>query len=191
MALWGIESNFGTKLGTFQVVPNAGGAVGPVGIAAASGAGTADSVVSADYNLDGFLDLFVTNGFNLRPLGFGGPNKLFRNQGNGNRWVQVDLVGRQSDRGAVGARVYAMTPGLTQMRVQDGSYHRWSQDMPRAHFGLAARILRRAAAQGPVHALGDVADGERAHGESLGLQAMLSMTAQPSASASLEGPGLS
>jgi hypothetical protein len=29
-----------------------------------------------------------------------------------------------------------MTSGLTQMRVQDGSYHRWSQDMPRAHFGL-------------------------------------------------------
>ena len=124
--------------GTFQLVPNAGGATGPVGIAAASGAGTADSVVSADYNVDGFLDLFVTNGFNLRPLGFGGANTLFRNQGNGNRWVQVDLVGTQSDRGATGARVYAMTPGLTQLRVQDGSYHRWSQDMPRAHFGLGA-----------------------------------------------------
>jgi hypothetical protein len=122
--------------GTFQVVANAGGAAGPVGIAVASGAGTADSVVSADYNVDGFLDLFVTNGFNLRPLGFGGANRLFRNQGNGNRWVQVDLVGKQSDAGAVGARVYAMTAGLTQLRVQDGSYHRWSQDMPRAHFGL-------------------------------------------------------
>jgi hypothetical protein len=124
--------------GAFQAVPNAGGATGPVGIAFASGAGTADSVVSADYDLDGFLDLFVANGFNLRPLGVGGPNKLFRNQGNGNRWIQIDLVGKQSDRGAVGARIQAMTPGLTQLRVQDGSYHRWSHDMPRAHFGLGS-----------------------------------------------------
>ena len=34
--------------------------------------------------VDGFLDLFVTNGFNLRPLYIGGPNKLFHNNGNGN-----------------------------------------------------------------------------------------------------------
>ncbi|HET7204911.1 MAG TPA: CRTAC1 family protein [Steroidobacteraceae bacterium] len=134
-----LYENKGT--GTFQMVANAGGAAGPVGIAVASGAGTADSVVSADYDMDGFLDLFVTNGFNLRPLGFGGANKLFRNQGNGNHWVQVDLAATQSDRAAVGARVYAMTSGLTQMRVQDGSYHRWSQDMPRAHFGLGSATL--------------------------------------------------
>ncbi|HWJ05610.1 MAG TPA: CRTAC1 family protein [Steroidobacteraceae bacterium] len=123
--------------GTFQAVANAGGAAGPVGIAVASGAGTADSVVSADYDLDGNVDLFVTNGFNLRPLGYGGPNKLFRNRGNGNNWVQLDLVGTQSDRDAVGAKVYAMAAGKTQLRVQDGSYHRWSQDLRRAHFGLA------------------------------------------------------
>jgi hypothetical protein len=122
--------------GVFTDVANAGGAAGPVGIAVASGAGTADSVANADYDLDGFLDLFVTNGFNLRPLGAGGANRLFRNEGNANHWVQVDLAGTQSDRGAVGARIYAMTAGRTQMRVQDGSYHRWSQDMPRAHFGL-------------------------------------------------------
>ena len=58
--------------GTFAQVPDAGGAAGPVGVAVASGAGTADTAVTADYNLDGFLDLFVTNGFNLRPLQFGG-----------------------------------------------------------------------------------------------------------------------
>jgi hypothetical protein len=122
--------------GTFRSVPEAGGAVGPVGIAVASGAGTADSVVSADYDVDGFVDLFVTNGFNLRPLDTGGPNKLFRNRGNANHWVQVDLVGKQSDRDAVGARVHAMTAGGTQLRVQNGGYHRWSQDLRRAHFGL-------------------------------------------------------
>jgi hypothetical protein len=122
--------------GTFRVVPDAGGALGPVGIAVASGAGTADSVVSADYDVDGFVDLFVTNGFNLRPLDTGGPNSLFRNLGNGNHWIQLDLVATQTDRDAVGAKVYAVTAGRTQLRVQNGGYHRWSQDLRRAHFGL-------------------------------------------------------
>jgi len=124
--------------GTYQAVPDAGGAAGQVGVAFATGAGTADTVVSADYNLDGFLDLFVTNGFNLRPLQFGGENKLFRNAGNANHWVQVDLVGTNSDRDAVGARVYATANGIGQMRIQNGGYHRWAQDYKRSHFGLGS-----------------------------------------------------
>jgi len=51
--------------GTFTAIPDAGGAAGPIGLAISDGAGTADSVVTADYDEDGFLDLFVTNGFNL------------------------------------------------------------------------------------------------------------------------------
>ena len=113
------------------------GAEGPVGVAVASGAGTADSVISGDYDVDGFLDLFVTNGLNLQPRGFGGPNKLFHNNGNANHWVEVDLVGTTSDRDATGAKVYATAGGVTQLRVQNGAYHRWSQDAKRAHFGLA------------------------------------------------------
>jgi hypothetical protein len=122
--------------GTFRAATGAGGARGPVGIAVRSGAGTADSVVTADYNVDGFLDLYVTNGFNLRPLGFGGANRLFRNKGNGKRWIQLDLVGRNSDADATGARVYATAGGVRQLRIQDGAYHRWSQDSKRLHFGL-------------------------------------------------------
>ncbi|HET7202319.1 MAG TPA: CRTAC1 family protein [Steroidobacteraceae bacterium] len=123
--------------GIFRKVTDAGGAAGPVGLAVRENKGTADSVVTADYDLDGFLDLFVTNGFNLRPKGFGGSNKLFRNRGNGKRWVQVELVGVQSDRDATGARIYATANGVQQMRVLNGSYHRWSQDQKRVHFGLA------------------------------------------------------
>ena len=93
--------------GTFTAVPDAGGAAGPIGLAIADGVGTADSVVTADYDVDGFLDLFVTNGFNLRPLYIGGPNKLYHNNGNGNHWIELDLVGVNSDRDATGARVYA------------------------------------------------------------------------------------
>ena len=148
-----------TGNGTFRKLAGAGGAAGPVGIAVRSGAGTADSVVAADYNVDGFLDLFVTNGFNLRPLGFGGPGKLFRNKGNGKRWVQVDLVGRQSEREATGARIYAIANGVRQMREQNGGYHRWSQDFKRAHFGLAgaARVtLRVEWPSGAVQTFNDV-----------------------------------
>ena len=123
--------------GTFQSVSTTFGAEGPVGVAVASGAGTADSVISGDYDVDGFLDLFVTNGLNLQPMHFGGPNKLFHNNGNANQWVEVDLVGTTSDNDATGAKVYATAGGITQLRVQNGAYHRWSQDAKRAHFGLA------------------------------------------------------
>jgi hypothetical protein len=108
-----------------------------VGVNVAEGAGTADTVVTADYDVDGFLDLFVTNGFALRPLRYGGESKLFHNvSGNGNHWLEVDLVGASSDREAVGARVFATANGVTQLRVQNGAYHRWAQDMKRSHFGL-------------------------------------------------------
>lgn len=123
--------------GTFTAVPNAGGAAGPIGLAIADGVGTADSVVTGDYDVDGFLDLFVTNGFNLQPRYIGGPDKLFHNNGNQNHWIELDLVGVNSDRDATGTRVYAAANGVTQLRVQDGRYHRWSQDAKRMHFGLA------------------------------------------------------
>ena len=126
--------------GTFRRVTGAGGAAGPVGLSFADGAGIADTVSAADYDVDGFLDLFVNNGFNLRPLGAGGANALYRNAGNGRRWIQVDLVATRGQRDATGARVWATANGVRQLRVQDGAYHRWSQDFRRAHFGLGSAL---------------------------------------------------
>ncbi len=124
--------------GTFVRVPLAGGAGGPTGI----GVGVSDSVALADYDVDGFLDLFVTNGLNMLPEApyttRGGPDKLFHNAGNTNKWIELDLVGTTSNRDGVGAKVYATAGTVTQLREQNGGYHRWTQNQQRIHFGLAA-----------------------------------------------------
>jgi hypothetical protein len=127
--------------GAFARVAGAGGAGGPIGLAIGDGAGTADSVTTGDYDVDGFLDLFVTNGLNMFPKGHGGGNRLFHNDGNDNHWIELDLVGTKGTREAVGAVVKATaTSGsdtVTQTLVKNGSYHRWSHDSTRMHFGLA------------------------------------------------------
>jgi hypothetical protein len=107
-----------------------------VGAAVASKAGTSESVVTADYDLDGFLDLLVTNGNNMRPVYLGGTKQLFRNRGNSNHWLQLDLSGTNSNRDGVGARVYVRAGGIRQYREQNGGYHRWSQNFSRIHVGL-------------------------------------------------------
>jgi hypothetical protein len=123
--------------GVFTEVASAGGAAGRTGPAVASRAGTSESVVAADYDLDGFLDLLVTNGNNMRPVYLGGRKQLFRNRGNGNHWLQLDLTGIESNRDGVGAKVYVTTGTRVQYRERNGGYHRWSQNSSRIHVGLA------------------------------------------------------
>ena len=119
--------------GNFTKIPQAGGARGPIG----ARVGLGESVVSADYDVDGNVDLYVTNGLAMNPERVGGPDVLFRNVGHPtNRWIQLDLVGTQSNRDGIGARVLATAGGKTQLREQGGGYHRWSQNDKRLHFGL-------------------------------------------------------
>ncbi|NKB68448.1 MAG: T9SS type A sorting domain-containing protein [Candidatus Latescibacteria bacterium] len=65
---------------------------------------------SGDYNGDGFLDLFVNN-FDFAPV-----NALFVNGGNANGWLHIDLVGTQSNRSAIGARVRVQAGELDMLR---------------------------------------------------------------------------
>ena len=114
--------------GTFVLVPNAGGAAG-------TSEGRGDSVAVADYDVDGFLDLFVSNGYDAPPIAIG-PQQLFRNLGNTNHWIEVDLIGTVSNRDGIGARVEVTAGGVTQLREMSGGMHARSQDYKRLHFGL-------------------------------------------------------
>ena len=127
--------------GQFSEVTGFGGE-GLLGAGIDGRQGTAEMVVAADYDVDGFMDLFVTNGNRLFPhivkdrFSGGGQIRFIRNLGNNNRWIQIDLEGRQSNRDGFGAKVFATAGGTTQVREKNGSYHRWSHDSQRIHFGL-------------------------------------------------------
>lgn len=111
--------------GTFDEVPLAGGAAGPA-------EGLGDAVCAGDLDVDGYVDLVVTNG---RPH-IDGPDQVFLNQGAGNHWLQLDLVGTQSNVEGIGARVVVRAGRHSQLREQGGGMHRRAQDLPRLHFGL-------------------------------------------------------
>ena len=97
----------------------------------------------ADYDNDGFLDLFVANTVTFP----GGAtysnfrNFLYRNDGNTNQWIKLKLVGTVSNRAAIGAkvRVKATMGGNTVWQFRDisgGSGWGGGQNSLVAHFGL-------------------------------------------------------
>ena len=83
----------------------------------------------ADVDNDGDLDLLVTSN--------GQSADLLRNDnGNRNRALLVRLVGKRSNRDAIGARVLMTVGGITQVReIKAGSSYLGQNDT-RAHFGL-------------------------------------------------------
>lgn len=115
--------------GVFTKVVGAGGAAGTI-------LGRADSVSTVDYDMDGFLDLFVVNGKSKAPFDEDGPYQLFHNLGNSNAWLEIDLEGVLSNRDGIGAKVFITAGGITQVRQQGGGMHNRTQNHKRLHFGL-------------------------------------------------------
>ncbi len=116
--------------GTFEPVENLGDAEG-------SSLGIGDTVSTADYNNDGFLDLLITNGDFPHLLNKTAPYQLLANQGNNHHWLEIDLEGIVSNRDGIGAKVYVTAGGITQLRQQTGGMHDEVQNDSRLHFGLA------------------------------------------------------
>jgi len=113
----------------FVFVDDAGGAMG-------STKGIGDSVTLVDYDADGFLDLFITNGFRNYEIAEEGPSQLFRNLGNNNHWLEIDLKGTTSNSDGIGSHLLIKTNNITQLREQTWGMHHHSQNHPRIHVGL-------------------------------------------------------
>jgi len=112
--------------GTFSDATESSGTAGYI----EGGAGVDATFV--DYNDDGALDLFVANGRASKV----GEYLLLKNSGNKNNWLKVDLIGNQSNRDGLMARVDVMSTQGWQMRENHGPIHYMSQDSMPMHFGL-------------------------------------------------------
>ncbi len=82
-----------------------------------------------DFNGDGCLDLFVAN-FN------GSPVLLKNSCQNGNRWLGISLVGSESNRDGIGAKITVTAEGERQVRHVNGGSGLLGQSSMTAHFGL-------------------------------------------------------
>jgi hypothetical protein len=87
------------------------------------------SIVMADFDNDGQLDVVVANQR--------GPLLLYRNQVTpDNAWVELELEGVQSNRSAIGAQVRVFWNGQQQLQEVSGGSGFCAQNMRRLHFGL-------------------------------------------------------
>ncbi len=89
------------------------------------------AAATADYDNDGDTDIVIMNS-NQRAV-------LLRNDaGNEKNWLGIKLVGTQSNRDGIGAKVRLVTDGMTQIaEVKSGSSYASGSDV-RLLFGLAA-----------------------------------------------------
>ena len=93
--------------------------------------GRGKTSVYADYDGDGDPDMFLVN--------YAGAAKLFRNDNdNGNNWLIVDLIGTESNRDGIGARLELTSAGGTQhFEVHSGSSLGGGDDVA-AYFGVGS-----------------------------------------------------
>ncbi|MCP4545581.1 MAG: PKD domain-containing protein [bacterium] len=95
--------------------------------------GSGGSVALADYDGDGDLDIYLANYSD---------NKLLENLcQNGNSWLHVDLVGGESNRSAIGARIRIVTGSISQIREINGGSGSSSQNSPTVEFGLGENTV--------------------------------------------------
>ena len=91
--------------------------------------GVSTTASFGDYDGDGFMDVLFGTG--RKTIG------LYRNTGNNNHWLKVELSGVASNRSGIGARLIATSGDLRQIREILGGLG-YDQDEPMAHFGLGS-----------------------------------------------------
>ena len=79
-------------------------------------------VSCGDWDRDGDVDLFVQTGGVVN--GDKSHNLLFQNPGQGNHWLSLKLVGKKTNRAAIGARIHLVTAGAALSRYRStGTSH--------------------------------------------------------------------
>jgi hypothetical protein len=87
---------------------------------------------AGDYDNDGDLDVIVINR--------GDYPQLLRNEiGSENHWLNVLLLGTESNRDGVGARLKLVSGNLVRVEQRKGGMSYMSSSDPRVHFGLGSR----------------------------------------------------
>ncbi|MFZ2054567.1 MAG: FG-GAP-like repeat-containing protein [Candidatus Aminicenantales bacterium] len=101
------------------------------GVAVTDG-GSSDDCAWGDYDNDGDLDLFVSNGHGLSN------DFLYANNGNGSTWINIKCIGTASNVSAIGTKVkvLAMISGSPVWQLREISGGASSQDSLNAEFGL-------------------------------------------------------
>jgi hypothetical protein len=97
-------------------------------------AGNGDAVSASDYDRDGRVDLFITNGL----FYWTGPNVLLQNRSVVGNWVGVDLDGDLTNPMGFGATVTArIKDRKVQRQITDGANYRSQNEAGYLHLGLA------------------------------------------------------
>jgi hypothetical protein len=101
-------------------------------------------VACGDWDRDGDVDLFVETGGAINGDKY--HNILFQNPGQGNHWLTVKLVGKRSNRAAIGARIKVVTAGekpqAIHRHVSSGSSFGGNPLEQTIGLGKATRVAR-------------------------------------------------
>lgn len=107
------------------------------GVSAVDATGRHYGVASGDFNNDGAIDLWLSNGYGWGYPLSNGKSILLKNSGNENNWLKLKLVGTKSNKSGIGSRIVLKTGSGIQSRQLNGTGGEfYSQGLAPVHFGL-------------------------------------------------------